>query len=765
MQFPIIAYGGLFMKRPLAVIGAVFAIAAAAAVFLGREMFPLLFAVCFLAAGLSLKNKRLRRTVYVPAVLLTAAAAVASVSIYTLLKVEPSEVCLGKTARIDAVLCELPYQQYGRYYYKLDAKSIVTEDGKTVNDVKMIVSSAEDLKLEPYDKIEADIDFFKSALLSSVTKGVMLRGTVSTEKTVIVTKTSDKPPYYYALMARKGISQKISDLLPEKESAFVTAFITGDKSSVPEDVRSDLRKSGLPHIIVVSGLHISVLSRIMFLFFMLVSGKNVRASSGMCIAVVVMYMAVAGFSPSVLRAGIMQIIMLSGMIFWRKADPINSLGFAVLLITVCDPYAAADISLILSASATFGILAVAPEIEKRIKEISHPLNISRMPKFRRYFEPAAGVFISVFSVSFSAYLMTLPAIILYFKEVPTYSVITNILIAYVIPLMILAVVLMLVLSFLPWLAVPFAFVTRYLADFIIAVAGRVSSIPFSVINVSQDFVPFWLAAVILLAVILLLLRRKRYRVRIFAITAVLTFVTGSVVSELADRDIIRIAVLDSGDGLSVVITENNNSIVLCCGGEYGVSDPVSGQLDSTMTEQVQLLLLTGSSHKTSLYASHILRDYTVMTAAVYDSDMYSDEVRSLLDNAENRIEYGIRQGNINEFRIGDKTVKSLVTWTNRCIYLDLHGYSALICSDKTNCEYIPESWRSADLLIVNGMPRNTYLLKYKTLIVSDSNENKDKYKKLSKYQSTMNTYDGGNIVIRLKNNNEFETRRESSWLS
>lgn len=758
------------MKRPLAVIGAVFAITAAAAVFLGRDMFPVLFAVFIIAAGISLVIRKLRRKVYVPAAMLTAAAAVISVSVYTSLKVAPTEVCQGQTVHINAELCELPYEQYGKFYYKLNAASVVTENGDTVNDVRITVSSRKDLELEPYDRIEADVDIFKDSSLSSVTKGYMLSGTVDTEKTIVVTKTSDKPIYYYALQARKGISEKISEFLPEKEASFITAFLTGDKTSVPEEMRSDLSRAGISHIIAVSGFHISLLSGLVMQFFTVLFRKNKRIAAGISIIAVLSYMAIAGFSPSVLRAGIIQMIMLSGILLFRKSDSLNSLGLAVLLITFCNPYSAADISLILSASASFGILFWSPKMERRIRKAIFPKKsrYNRLKrKSRKHFRIQALLksFIKVFSVSFSAYLMTLPAVILWFRKVPTYSVITNILISPAVPVMVAAVIFILVLSFLPWLASPFAFVTGCITDYILAAAGAISSLPFSVINVSQEFVPYWLAAVMLLALVLFLLRNRIFRVRIFAITAVITFVAGTVLTEFADRDIVRIAVLDSGDGLSVVITENHESAVLFCGGDHGVSDPVSGCLDSTMTGSVRLLLLTDSNNKSSIYASHILRDYNVETAVVYDSEIYPDSVRSLLDTSGCCIEHSINEGQIKEVHIGDKTVKSLVTWTNRCVYLDLHGFTVLICTDKTNCEYVPKSWLETDLLIVNGMPRNSYLLKYKTLIVSDCTENKDKYKKLSDCESVYNTFSGGDVILRLDSNNEVVTRRESHWLS
>ena len=89
---------------------------------------------------------------------------------------------------------------------------------------------------------------------------------------------------------------------------------------------------------------------------------------------VVLFMFVSGMTYSVIRAGIMTIIYLFSNVFMRKRDSLNSLGFALMLIAVFNPFAMGSASLQLSALATAGIIFYseffAHSVEEKIKKIN-----------------------------------------------------------------------------------------------------------------------------------------------------------------------------------------------------------------------------------------------------------------------------------------------------------------------------------------------------------------------------------------------------------
>lgn len=77
-------------------------------------------------------------------------------------------------------------------------------------------------------------------------------------------------------------------------------------------------------------------------------------------------MAVTGFAHSVVRAGIMMIIVSFASSNLRIADSLNNLGFAAIVLTAFNPYAVADIGMLLSFSATTGIILWSRPIERSV---------------------------------------------------------------------------------------------------------------------------------------------------------------------------------------------------------------------------------------------------------------------------------------------------------------------------------------------------------------------------------------------------------------
>lgn len=96
--------------------------------------------------------------------------------------------------------------------------------------------------------------------------------------------------------------------------------------------------------------------------------RRKRIGAGVSIIALLVFMAVTGFSPTVVRAGIMQIIFLIGLMIFRSPEPFNSLGFSVLVICLLNPYSCADFGFLMSVGATFGIFCASERIKTNIIE-------------------------------------------------------------------------------------------------------------------------------------------------------------------------------------------------------------------------------------------------------------------------------------------------------------------------------------------------------------------------------------------------------------
>ena len=104
------------MKRPLAVTGFVFLAALAVALYFGSGAFMLMGAVSLLGLALSLKSVRLRAKRVFPLCFGVIIAAVSWLSVYNGIMIAPTEELRGRDAEVTVALCELPTEQYGRFY-------------------------------------------------------------------------------------------------------------------------------------------------------------------------------------------------------------------------------------------------------------------------------------------------------------------------------------------------------------------------------------------------------------------------------------------------------------------------------------------------------------------------------------------------------------------------------------------------------------------------------------------------------------------------
>ena len=142
----------------------------------------------------------------------------------------------------------------------------------------------------------------------------------------------------------------------ERVSAFVAAELTGDKYDISDEDYTVMKGAGLAHLFAVSGLHCAFLVTLLAL---LLPRHRRRLFCGVTIGVLLFYMCMVGMTPSVVRACIMQIFLLIAPLFKRDSDPLTSLGAALLVILLCNPFAAASVSLQLSFAATFGIVLLS----------------------------------------------------------------------------------------------------------------------------------------------------------------------------------------------------------------------------------------------------------------------------------------------------------------------------------------------------------------------------------------------------------------------
>ncbi|MBE5733083.1 MAG: ComEC family competence protein [Clostridiales bacterium] len=187
-------------------------------------------------------------------------------------------------------------------------------------------------------------------------------------------------------------------------------IITGDKNGLSGELRTAYSVSGLAHILAVSGLHVGFLmSLITFLLRKLRVNKNIQPF--ICLAVLLAYNFLVGFSYSIMRASIMFMIAFSARIKGKWSDPLNNLCLAVSVIVCIFPFSIFDVGFIMSVGCVLTIILFS----KGLTEFFLRLSKNRFKKF-----------FSTLSVCICAQVGVFPAMTFYFSSFSTYSIPANI---------------------------------------------------------------------------------------------------------------------------------------------------------------------------------------------------------------------------------------------------------------------------------------------------------------------------------------------------
>ncbi len=295
---------------------------------------------------------------------------------------------------------------------------------------------------------------------------------------------------------RNYISETLFSNMSYNEAATVSALLSGDTDYFSREFYSNVKGAGVSHVMVVSGMHLSVL----VLFVLKITelfGYNRFVRAFAMLTVVLILTSVCGFTMSILRAGITYLLMAIALIIDREGVPVNTLSASVVIILIASPFAIFSVAFQLSVLSTLGILAVAVPIinycESRNIVKQKPLKI-------------------IFSMSIatlSAMLMTLPISIYVFGFVSTVAVISNLLISYAVTLALSIGVLALLINlvFSPLASLLFM-LCEVVVKYINGVINYLGSTPFSTVNLPK-WTAFLAVAVIIIIFYLLLACKNR----------------------------------------------------------------------------------------------------------------------------------------------------------------------------------------------------------------------------------------------------------------
>ena len=302
-------------------------------------------------------------------------------------------------------------------------------------------------------------------------------------------KTDDKDIF---TKIRDFVNECIYKYLPinyDYTSAYIAkALVLGDTSDIPKQIKAHYTRSGLTHILSVSGMHISII--MMFSSFVvckLIANKKI--SCVILLLVCAFYVVLSGLHVSAIRAGLMTAFSSLAVIFRRKTDATASLFLSAIVICIFDPYTVFDVSAILSFLSTFGIICSMTDTTNESKKSKGIVNVLK-----------TAVRINVFAVTF-----TVPVVICSFGTVSLVSVVSTLAVSYVCTVVMVLLFCLVLLGAIPNVSVictALGYVCSSLIDFMNYVAQFFSSFKYACVDCDNNIL-FTITFAVLLMVLTL----------------------------------------------------------------------------------------------------------------------------------------------------------------------------------------------------------------------------------------------------------------------
>lgn len=229
---------------------------------------------------------------------------------------------------------------------------------------------------------------------------------------------------------KEKIKHIFSKLYMENEAGILAAMLVGDKTLLPDEIKELYQRSGISHILAISGLHISLLA--MGLYHLLIRyGIPPIVRIPITTAFLLFYVLFSGGSTSAWRATIMCLILLVSYGTRRSYDMLSALLAAAIVLTAISPWELYTAGFLLSFGAVIGV-AAAKEIEKAMEWRRK----QRWEKKRQGRHKLSAIE-SAFLYSGMITCMTTPVSLLFFYEFSPYGVLLNLLVLPFVSLLLL----------------------------------------------------------------------------------------------------------------------------------------------------------------------------------------------------------------------------------------------------------------------------------------------------------------------------------------
>jgi len=285
---------------------------------------------------------------------------------------------------------------------------------------------------------------------------------VSFAQVTVIDSDNGNPVVAGLLQIKQRFADRVQAVLPPPQSDLGLGLLLGVKQSLGKELEDAFRRTGLIHIVVLSGYNVMLV----IAFFWWVTSWVLPLRGRVIVSVVgiVLFAIMVGLSATVVRASIMAGILLLAKYIGARYDVLRALLFAGLIMVLLNPYLLLyDLGFQLSFMATLGLVLFLPFFEEDLATQTKQLSLR-----------------DIFWATLTTQIFVLPLLVFHIGEVSLVAIAVNMLVLPVVALAMLLTFVTGVVSFVSVpLAAPFALLANLVLAYIIVIVEQFDRLPFT----------------------------------------------------------------------------------------------------------------------------------------------------------------------------------------------------------------------------------------------------------------------------------------------
>ena len=466
----------------------------------------------------------------------------------------PARSLDGMTAEISGTVRKVSAAG-GNPVFTVDTESIDIDGAP--QKITVLLSGWDENSASAFDKISCSVTFriysdeSLSDFMTNRSGGISVFA--YTNSPMEITGKEDSTFRYFIHRIREEISSVIYTYYIDWHAPFTEQLILGTRGELESGISASFRRSGMSHILAISGMHLVVIIGILRAALFSFKGWR-RTKQCVLMLAIVLYMFVGGLGMSVLRAGLMLIFRYLARLLFSGAKPSDSLGIAIATVIVIDPFAACDVGFLMSVCSSLALSFFAAPLRDYLLRI-----------LRAEGKPFANFFIESFCMSVIAFLAVLPVSAMVFGEISLAAPVSNLFAGFFAEYTIIFGVLTVIFGavpFLGFLAGGTAFCGMVCGGILLKIAEFFAGFSFSYIKISGDWVYVWIFGAAVLILLPMLISRSFRYLRHSALMCVFLLLAGIFMNHIFYSGVSEIEITALEHGTAISCSNDKNSVLI-----------------------------------------------------------------------------------------------------------------------------------------------------------------------------------------------------------